>query len=150
MPSGLEAVVVGIGVNVGLASYPPELQGRATSLEAELGRPVDRTAVVIECLASLAAVLGALRGGRSDEVMAEWRRLADSGLGGAPVRWMADGVERRGLARDIDVDGALLVETKDEPDPRDQSGTDRPASPGRGRWVRLIAGEVEWERLSRD
>ena len=51
------------------------------------------------------------------------------GLGGAPVRWQDAQSERRGLARDIDEDGALLVEVG-------------------GASVRLVAGEVIWERLA--
>src|SRR5688572_10013293 len=34
----VEAIVVGIGVNHSVASYPPELADRATSVEVELGR----------------------------------------------------------------------------------------------------------------
>ena len=33
------SVVLGYGINVGRAAYPPELRDRATSLESELGRP---------------------------------------------------------------------------------------------------------------
>src|SRR5262249_40520503 len=36
-------VVLGYGVNVATAALPPELRERATSLETELGRSVDRT-----------------------------------------------------------------------------------------------------------
>ena len=37
----LSHVIVGVGVNVGPAAWPPEISARATSLEEELGRPVD-------------------------------------------------------------------------------------------------------------
>jgi biotin-(acetyl-CoA carboxylase) ligase len=47
------------------------------------------------------------------------------------VRWRDGDTERRGFARDIDVDGALLVES---------SGTIE----------RIVAGEVIWDRLSHD
>jgi BirA family transcriptional regulator, biotin operon repressor / biotin---[acetyl-CoA-carboxylase] ligase len=136
--ASLDAVVVGIGINVNLAAYPPGLAWRATSLEAELGRPVDRASIVVECLAGLAAMAADLGADRSGAILSEWRRLGRAGLDGAHVCWVEHGVERRGLARDIDLDGALLVE---------------PAEPStaRGRAVeRLIAGEVTWERLSRD
>lgn len=136
--ANLDAVVVGIGINVSLAAYPPQLAQRATSLEAELGRPIDRASLVVECLAGLAAVAEDLRGGRTSAMLTEWRRLGRAGLDGAPVRWVEHGRERRGFARDIDVDGALLVETND-------------AGSERSRGVeRLIAGEVMWERLSRE
>ncbi len=50
------AVVVGIGVNLQPAAYPPDIADRATSLEAELGRGVERPALVVEILAGLADV----------------------------------------------------------------------------------------------
>jgi biotin-(acetyl-CoA carboxylase) ligase len=61
----------------------------------------------------------------------EWRRFGGAGLGGAAVRWNDRGVDRRGAARDIDLDGALVVDAD-------------------GRTERLVAGEVTWERLSRE
>src|SRR6185295_3237561 len=44
--ASVDAVVVGIGINVRSASYPLELADRATAIETELGRAVDRGAVV--------------------------------------------------------------------------------------------------------
>ena len=37
-----QAVIIGVGVNVQPAAYPPDVAARATSLEGELGRAVDR------------------------------------------------------------------------------------------------------------
>ena len=125
----LDAVVVGIGINVQPAAYPPEIASRATSLETELSRAIDRPRLVVETLASLADVTERLWNGEAAWVVEEWRRLGRAGLGGAPVRWNDRGVDRRGSARDLDADGALLVETND------------------GR-ERLVAGEVTWERLT--
>ncbi len=42
----LSHVIVGVGVNVGPAAWPPEISARATSLEEELGRPVDPAVVL--------------------------------------------------------------------------------------------------------
>lgn len=123
-------VVVGIGVNLQPAAYPPEIATRATSLEAELSRAVERPRLVVEILASLAEVTSRLWAGERDWVVGEWRRFGRAGLGGVAVRWNDRGMDRRGAARDIDEDGALVVE----------SG---------GRIERLVAGEVTWERLSR-
>ncbi len=125
------AVVVGIGVNVQPAAYPPDIADRATSLEAELGRGVDRPALVVEILADLADVMRRLWAGEGAWVVGEWRRFGHAGLGGATVRWNDRGVDRRGAARDIDLDGALVVDAD-------------------GRTERLVAGEVTWERLSRE
>jgi BirA family biotin operon repressor/biotin-[acetyl-CoA-carboxylase] ligase len=134
----LDAVVVGIGVNVNLAAYPPGLARRATSLEAELSRPIDRASIVIAILAGLAQIADDLRERRTGAILAEWRRFGRACLGGAPVRWVDQGEERRGAARDIDADGALLVEPADM------------RAAGHAGVERLIAGEVTWERLSRD
>jgi BirA family biotin operon repressor/biotin-[acetyl-CoA-carboxylase] ligase len=126
----VDAVVVGIGVNVLGGSFPPEIAHRATALEIELGRPVDRLALVIEILAALAGVTDELRSGRRAVVLDAWRSLGASGLGGAPVRWNDGGIVRRGLARDLGGDGALLVDA------------------GRVPLERVVAGEVIWDRLS--
>jgi len=127
----IEAVVVGIGINLRSAAYPAEIADRATSIETELGRPVDRASLVVACLGRLRAAVERLRQGRGDEVCREWRQFGRAGLEAAPVRWHEQGAERTGTARDIAADGALLVE-------RD------------GRVERLIAGEVTWDRLSHD
>ena len=37
----LQYIVLGFGLNLRTAAYPPELSARATSIEAETGRPVD-------------------------------------------------------------------------------------------------------------
>lgn len=126
----VDAVVVGIGVNVRGSSFPPEIAHRATALEIELGRPVDRVAFIIELLAALAGVTDELRRGRGDQIVEAWRAMGAAGLGGAPVRWNDGGTARRGLARDLGGDGALLVDA------------------GGGHVERLVAGEVIWDRLS--
>jgi len=127
--STVDAVVVGIGVNLRRSALPPDVARRATALESELGREVDRASCVMEILCALAGVLGRLERGERQWVLAEWRRLGAAGLGGAPVRWNDGQGTRRGLARDIDDSGALLVDT------------------GTGGVERLVAGEVFWERL---
>jgi BirA family biotin operon repressor/biotin-[acetyl-CoA-carboxylase] ligase len=124
----VDAVVVGVGVNLLPAAYPPEFAPRATSLELELSKPVDRPRLVVEILAELAGVTGRLWSGDRAWVLDEWRRLGRAGLGGAVVRWNDRDGERQGMARDIDADGALLVDAG-------------------GRRERLVAGDVRWDRL---
>jgi BirA family biotin operon repressor/biotin-[acetyl-CoA-carboxylase] ligase len=128
--STVDAVVIGVGLNAGRVAYPPEIAARATSIETELGRPVERAVIVVELLARLDAMAASLRAGGGAGVRDAWRRLGLAGLGGAPVRWHDHGTDRAGLARDIDDDGALVVESED--------GV-----------VRIVSGEVTWERLSR-
>ncbi|MFI5179152.1 MAG: biotin--[acetyl-CoA-carboxylase] ligase [Vicinamibacterales bacterium] len=127
----VDAVVVGIGINLRQVAYPPEIADRATSIETELGRSIERAAVVVEVLSRVRDAIEQFRGGEVNWVCHEWRRLGRAGLGGASVSWSDQGVAHHGLARDIDEHGALIVESN-------------------GRVDRLVAGEVTWERLSRD
>ena len=127
----IDAVVVGIGINLLETAYSREIADRATSIEAELGRRVDRAPVVVAILESLATVVGHFHAGRLSAICGEWRSFAPESLGGAAVRWVDRSGEHRGRARDIDGDGALLVESA-------------------GRVERLVAGEVIWEGLSRE
>lgn len=127
----VDAVVVGIGVNLQRVAYPPELSATATSLETELGRALESSGLVIGILTEMRSVTRALHEGDVDRVTGAWRALAGRGLRGAGVRWREGARERRGRARDIDVDGALLVDVE-------------------GRRERVIAGEVLWEPLNRE
>jgi BirA family biotin operon repressor/biotin-[acetyl-CoA-carboxylase] ligase len=122
----LQSVVVGIGINLTSAAYPPDVDARATSLEGELGRPIERAAVLVELLAALASWRNALSEGRQRELLDAWRVLAPSSRG-RRVRWMA-APDRAigGITQGIDDTGALLVKT--------DAGVER-----------IIAGDVQWE-----
>ena len=126
----IEAVVIGIGLNLLETAYPREIADRATSVETELGRRVERAPIVIAILEALSAVVNEFHSRRLGAICNEWRAFAAPSLGGASVRWVDRSGERHGRARDIDGDGALLVESA-------------------GRIERLMAGEVTWEGLSR-
>jgi len=121
---GLQCVVLGFGINVRADAFPPELRDRATSLEVELGRPVDGGPVLGHVLVALNRAVMDLSGGRVDEVLRRWRALAPSSTG-ASVEWdTPDGV-RAGVTAGLDADGALLV--------RNGTGMER-----------LISGEIRW------
>ena len=45
--------MLGFGINLMPAAYPPDVAARATSIESELGRPIDRGLLLVECLAAL-------------------------------------------------------------------------------------------------
>ena len=120
----LEFVVLGFGVNLRPAAYPPELADRATSIEAELDRPADRAMILAEILSALASRYADLQQGRFDAILSAWRARAPS-LRGALVEWDSPRGVQRGRAEDIDATGALLVRVD-------------------GRTERLIAGEVRW------
>jgi len=129
-------VVLGYGINVGVALYPPEIGDRATSLESELGRHVDRALLLVESLASLARRYDDLIEGRFDAILDAWRARAPGSRGALVVftRFAAPAASATGeaasgtasgLTAGIDDEGALLVLVGD-------------------RIERIVAGEVTW------
>jgi BirA family biotin operon repressor/biotin-[acetyl-CoA-carboxylase] ligase len=120
----LRYVILGFGINVLPAAYPREISIRATSLEGELGRAVDRGLLLVECLSSFGARYAELREGRHAAVLDAWRERAGCCLK-KRVQWEAGGAQMDGIADDIDADGALLVWTPDG-------------------IVRVISGELTW------
>jgi BirA family biotin operon repressor/biotin-[acetyl-CoA-carboxylase] ligase len=120
----LTHVIVGFGVNVLRSSFPPEISARATSLEDELGREVDRGRVLAASLGRFLTWLRRLRAGQTAAVVARWRELAVGGSG-ATIEWTRDGQRLRGVTAGIDAEGALLV----------RAG---------GATERVLGGEVVW------
>jgi BirA family biotin operon repressor/biotin-[acetyl-CoA-carboxylase] ligase len=123
--AGGERIVLGYGINVTARTYPPELNDRATSLESELGRPIDRWGLCVETLTSLSARYRDLLSGRFDAILDAWRRLAPASQGAA-VSWKTPGGFVRGTTAGIDDRGALLVRVGD-------------------RIERIVGGEIVWE-----
>lgn len=129
-PRGLEVIVLGVGVNVGLdpAALPADLRGRTTSLRAETGRDADPMEVAAEVLARLSVWYHALAREGAATVVEEWRRRS--------VPWWGKTVEVRsgaqvvrGVARGVDERGALLLDT------------------GSGTLVAVLSGEAREVRL---
>lgn len=123
-PGARPQVVVGFGVNIQATAYPSELAARATSIESETGRPVDRGLILAEILAAFAGRYADLRSGKFDAILSAWRRLAPT-FTGSPVEWDGPGGVMRGRVLDIDREGALLVRVGDTVE-------------------RIVAGEVRW------
>lgn len=105
---GLQHVVLGFGINILRTAYPPDLSTSATSLEAELGRPISSAAIFAECLAGLAERMHDLSNGQSEGVLGRWAELSPSSRG-TRVEWETIAGRRTGLTAGIDTDGALLV-----------------------------------------
>jgi BirA family biotin operon repressor/biotin-[acetyl-CoA-carboxylase] ligase len=114
-----ETLIVGVGVNVMPAAYPPDVLLRSTSLESELGRAVDRGAVTAHVIEGLHDCLSELDTNASG-ILQRWRAASPSAAG-TRVEW--DG--KHGITAGIDDSGALLVKTA--------QGTER-----------VIAGELRW------
>ncbi len=121
---GLQHVVLGFGVNLRPAAYPPEIGDRATSIESEAGRVPDAGAVLAETLCVLAEYAEAVHAGDARSLLDRWRALAPSARG-ATVRWDTGNGEMTGVTAGIDETGALLV----------RAG---------GRVERIISGELRW------
>jgi BirA family biotin operon repressor/biotin-[acetyl-CoA-carboxylase] ligase len=106
----LDFAVVGIGINVNvepqvLLTLAPD----ATSILAEVGCPVDRSALLVALLAGVKRRYQALRAGESPH--REWAaRLATLGQ---PVEVAAAGEVLAGVAESVDEDGALLLRLPD-------------------------------------
>jgi BirA family biotin operon repressor/biotin-[acetyl-CoA-carboxylase] ligase len=114
-----QAVVIGVGVNVLRASYPSDVAARATSIEEELGRAVDREALLADVLVTLERRLETLERDAGD-ILRAWRDASPTATG-TRVAW--DG--KHGVTAGIDDGGALLVRTA--------SGVER-----------VIGGELHW------
>jgi BirA family transcriptional regulator, biotin operon repressor / biotin---[acetyl-CoA-carboxylase] ligase len=121
---GLQYVILGIGINLSPAAYPPELANRASSIEVELGRAVEAGPILAEVLAALAAERPALSIGDPSALLGRWRALAPS-IVGASVECDTPAGRATGVTSGIADDGALLVRIG-------------------GRVERIIAGEILW------
>lgn len=130
-PSGLEAVVVGLGVNVSAeaGSMPPGVRPRATSLTAETGVAFDLASVAAAVLGQVRVWYHALYREGPTRLLAAWRSRS--------VPWWGRLVEVRsgaatvcGLAHDVDEEGALRLEGED------------------GALIRVLAGEARELRLA--
>jgi BirA family biotin operon repressor/biotin-[acetyl-CoA-carboxylase] ligase len=115
-------VVLGFGINV-LPGYPTEL-ARVTSIEAELGRAVDRGELLASCLARLAARYTDLKDGRRASVLNSWRARAASTFG-RRVEWDDGGAVLSGVVAGLDEEGGLVVSTAEGA-------------------ARIVSGEVRW------
>jgi BirA family transcriptional regulator, biotin operon repressor / biotin---[acetyl-CoA-carboxylase] ligase len=121
---GLQSVVLGYGLNVSPAAYPPELSDRVTSLESELGRRIDRAELCAQSLAALAARYDDLLDARFDAILDAWRGRSP-GSRGMRVSWETPSGTQTGVTIGVDEMGALLVRVGE-------------------RTERLVAGEVNW------
>lgn len=115
-----QSVIIGVGVNVRPAAYPPDVNARATSIEDELGRPIDRAQLLSAILFALRDRLARLEQSPGD-ILQAWR-AASPNASGTGVEWNG----RHGVTAGIDDGGALLVKTP--------SGVER-----------IIAGELHWK-----
>lgn len=113
-PGCLRHVVVGIGVNVRQTpeDFPDGIRGAATSLSLAAGRPVGRLAVLAGLYLALESAYDAFRAGRMEALLDRYRARCRT-LGRAVVVRPSGGEVLEGRARDVDGEGALLLERPD-------------------------------------
>lgn len=123
-PERLDTVVLGYGINLRSAVYPPDLADRITSIEAELGKAIERGTVAAWTLAFLATRYGELQKGQWPAILERWRDLAPTSRGSV-VEWSDAGAFHRGTTEGVDDSGRLIVRARDA-------------------LHYLVAGEIRW------
>jgi len=108
----IKYVILGIGVDVNLSSadFPPELRPQATSLKAELGRPVSRPQLAVAILRELDDDYARIGAGRFAELADEWEKHCSTI--GRNVAIRAGDRQIRGRAETLSEEGALLLRTE--------------------------------------
>lgn len=120
-------VVLGVGLNVNMPTFPAPLAGIATSL-ASTGQTYSRLAIVRALLAALDSLYDSFRRQEFPAILDQWRRA--SVTLGRSVTVRRGGTTLSGTALDVDPDGALLLQL--------------PA----GRVETILSGEIEQASLS--
>jgi BirA family biotin operon repressor/biotin-[acetyl-CoA-carboxylase] ligase len=120
----IDRVVLGFGINIAAAAYPPDVADRATSIQTELGREVDREAVLSGTLTALARRYDDLVAGKFGDILDAWRRRAPN-ASGARVTWAGPMGPLDATTAGVDEEGALLVRIGD-------------------RLERIVSGEITW------
>ena len=125
----LQYAAIGIGIDVNLepSDFPSWLQASATSLKQEAGFPFHRPTLAIEVLRELDQCQSLLSDENFPMLLEYWMELDDTLGRQISISWN-DGRSLRGLASNLDFDGALLVRTDE------------------GRLERVTAGDVTLEK----
>lgn len=118
----IDFVIVGIGVNLHALAFPPELRERATSLRLLLGHDPDGERFVAELCLRLERWCERYVAEGAAPVVAAWKQRAR--LFGREVTVSGGREPVRGVAEDLDEDGALILRRPD------------------GSAARVLAGEV--------
>lgn len=109
----VDFVVVGVGINanVGLDSFPENLRNSITTLKKELREEIEREGFLCALLEALEQYYTVFMGRNFDLIFEEWRNLA--GFLGHYVEVVSFDEKTRGLAVDVDRDGALMIKLRD-------------------------------------
>lgn len=125
----LDWVIIGIGLNVNTPpdSFPEEVGGTATSLMEAGGKVIPRVKLLQDILTEFESLYGNLAKNGFEPLRERWKALSET-IGADVVVTLPSG-QVKGLAADIDSDGALLLQKDD------------------GAVERIIAGVVKLRKL---
>lgn len=106
----LEAVVVGMGLNVRTGAAPPEVVDAAVALEDVCGSVVDRRELLVAVLTGFAHWLDQIESAAGQAELVDAARQESATLGCRVSVELGDGTVLEGLAEDVDERGGLLLE----------------------------------------
>ena len=105
-------IVIGVGINANLTSFPEEIREIATSLKLELGRDINRAELIARVMTEFERLYAEFEAqGDLGAVMQEYNELCLNA--GSKVRVLDPNGEYTGTSRGINSMGELLVETED-------------------------------------
>ena len=104
----IDYLVIGLGVNVNMGSFPAELREKATSLRIETAEEHSRAGLIRAFLAWFEHYYGMFQRSDFEPILERWRQL--SRITGRRITVETIESKLVGTALDIDRDGRLLVE----------------------------------------
>lgn len=111
-PGGSGAVVIGVGMNVGMDSVPPELEGSATSVSREAGAVVPRRPLLVSFLRHFQHEYLLFERGERQAILDHWK-AASSMWNGVRVRICEGDVCREATTCGLSDSGAIRVRLTD-------------------------------------
>ncbi|MCI5509616.1 MAG: biotin--[acetyl-CoA-carboxylase] ligase [Eubacterium sp.] len=108
----IEYLVIGTGINANMTAFSEELKDKATSLRMEMGRPVNRAALIAESMKCFEKNYEIFEKTQDLSGLMEDYQAVLANLN-QPVRVLEPGHEYSGIARGINERGELLVERED-------------------------------------
>ena len=107
----IQYLVLGIGINVNMSRFPPDISQTATSLKKEAGYSIHREPILIDFMQEIEKALEHLYQDGHQMISSEWKRLSDTL--GKKVRVDQSGRILEGKAMNLDPHGGLILEKED-------------------------------------
>ncbi|MBP6672005.1 MAG: biotin--[acetyl-CoA-carboxylase] ligase [Bacteroidetes bacterium] len=109
--SGIEKIILGIGINVNQSEFPEGLLHKATSLRNECGKEIDRVSLLTAVLEELENRYEQLAHFPSAQLLNDWKLKAL--LFGKKITVLESEFSYSAVAVDIAEDGGLIIQTED-------------------------------------